>query len=789
MRHSRKVRNRKRTKDLSHRKGWQNVAEQPVTNMNSDSHSALQNFIGFSEARRDPEKYKVWRQQMLDWLKQESAQLEELILQYNSFDLIANLMMTQLPFDPETFDNSTHPGLAAIIEHVTLLYLKHNFNIVHPLLIGQVPLEEINNKVRSLHIMTGLYYGSERVPTISDDEPDAIESLRYRIMASEMTVRSPGYEHHQRELLLSLFAPFSDWMIDKLGFCASDIIKIEDAIPAVTSRQLLARFEESKRNGESLFKDVQEFRRRRNSSPNKSELVQELGKLSLKKAKARIRAMTQGWFLSFAGSECFSFSAGDIATEAKIPLDHVIAALRFFSLEFGSIPSDYILFTPTHQLRDRPIIHNQGAFLYPVPGSIIWAFQQRLEKELNPDVLGSIGDTKTWHTYEKHRANYLENEAMRLLGATLKTSEVYSNLKYTIIEDAISKTPELDGLIAYDRTLFLIEAKAGTLSIPARGGRRDRIIDNVEKLLGNAHSQALRAKAYIDNVESPVFFLEDGSEIRLDKQRFDRIFLIAVTLQPMDVFNASLHEIVRAGLIEETHLPWAVSLGNLRVITEINEFPTQLVHYLLRRLRINEFKKFYANDELDWFGLYLSRGLYFEEDDRINDATHVMFDASFATIIDNYYFYSQGLRKKFAPKPVQPMPALLRHIILELESQQEANGHSEVVLQLLDWDEKSRKRFSDGIEDIRERTLRDNKLHDCTIVSQDNAGATCFAAMSSDASYAMNRLKSYVHLKKYQQNANSWVGLLTLVDGDGLVHGFTVSTEPWSRDEQLENLL
>ncbi len=73
---------------------------------------------------------------------------------------------------------------------------------------------------------------------------------------------------------------------------------------------------------------------------------------------------------------------------------------------------------------------------------------------------------------------------------------------------------------------------------------------------------------------------------------------------------------------------------------EINEFPTQFIHYLTRRLRVNDFKKFYPGDELDWFWTLLLKGLYFEKDERFAEPTHVMFDGSFSASFDDYYFYA-----------------------------------------------------------------------------------------------------------------------------------------------------
>jgi hypothetical protein len=300
----------------------------------------------------------------------------------------------------------------------------------------------------------------------------------------------------------------------------------------------------------------------------------------------------------------------------------------------------------------------------------------------------------------------------------------------------------------------------------------------------------LRARSYIESTDVPRFFTEEGREILFDKNRFSRMFLVSTTLEPMDVFNAALHEVVSAGLIEEKHLPWAVSIDNLRVIAEMNEYPTQFIHYLTRRLRVNDFKKFYAGDELDWFGLYLSHGLYLEKDERFDEATHVMFDGSFSASFDDYYLYAQGQRVKPAAKPKQPMPKLLRRIILELDGHTEADGYSEAILRLLDWDNESREKFVAGIGELRKRTRKDRKIHDFTMMSsEDKAGVTCFATTPANAQEAQRKLSSYCLMKKYQAQADSWVGFLTLVDQQPIIQGFVVLASPWSHDDELERLI
>jgi hypothetical protein len=159
---------------------------------------------------------------------------------------------------------------------------------------------------------------------------------------------------------------------------------------------------------------------------------------------------------------------------------------------------------------------------------MIWSLQKRIEAEMKPDTATAAIDSQVWKKYEKHRARYLERESLRLLGTTLKTDEVYSNLSYSFTADGEQKKAELDGLIAFDRTLLLVEAKAGALTAPARRGGRERIKSNIKALLGKAHQQALCALNYIENTETPKFLTKEESEVPFEKERFARVFLARI---------------------------------------------------------------------------------------------------------------------------------------------------------------------------------------------------------------------------------------------------------------------
>ena len=94
-----------------------------------------------------------------------------------------------------------------------------------------------------------------------------------------------------------------------------------------------------------------------------------------------------------------------------------------------------------------------------------------------------------------------------------------------------------------------------------------------------------------------------------------------------------------------------------------------------------------------------------------------MFDGSFSSDFDAYYFYKEGQRTKPTKKPVQPMPKLLRRIILELDAHKEPDGHSEAIIRLLNWDDEGREQLVKGIGEIRKRARVKDRVHDFTMAT------------------------------------------------------------------------
>ena len=249
-----------------------------------------------------------------------------------------------------------------------------------------------------------------------------------------------------------------------------------------------------------------------------------------------------------------------------------------------------------------------------------------------------------------------------------------------------------------------------------------------------------------------------------------RIFRVSVTLDHMDAFTTALHRTAETGLFPDNSLPWAVGIRDFMVIADMFEVPSQFIHYVVCRKRLNEIGRIYAHDELDWLGHYFVSGLYFEElASKKNDTMRLL---TFTTQFDDYYLYKLGIRKTTAPKPGWKLPTTVHRIIQELEATA-APGHSEAVCILLDMSSEARDQFVNCFDETRRRTRNDGRCHNASMASNTTGtGLTIFASNRGSCDADFERLEHYVAWKREQVGADLWLALLTVVGEPKLIHGW-----------------
>lgn len=731
----------------------------------------------FMENRSTKEEFKKflknamkYHRQLPKIIKSKAEKLEKIISQFNPLDLIANLAFLNLFTDPETYKEYSFKGKQSYVEYLSLLCLKEKYKERDRSKIPGKEIEEIQKLIEKIFMDALWYYGTEYINSENLQPPTAIETLRFETIARSLMVRNPGYYHHLEDLLRGLFniRTIQDWMIKNLGFDIEVGIKCSNNIIRLMENRISERKKKAIREKKKILKELNNYRKNGKVKNKKyKEIVKKLVKFDSRTQLNQIQALLVAWIF-FALGDTFSFNVDDLASGTKCSIKEIENFLKLFSINFGEIKKGFYIPEPVHELQTRPIIKHPKGYFCPVPGLLLWSLKPRIEKIMK-------NDKSFWNKYEKLRHRYTLQKGLEFFNNIFQSKvQIFSNLKYN--------NNELDGLVIFDRNCLLVEVKGGELTPRTKKGFFDRLKKDVKSLIKKSHNQALKAKNFIENSDNPIFKI-DKKKILFPKDKIDSYFLVTIFLDPLDPFTTNLSLLTNAGLLSKQDLPWAVSLLDFRVISEIIEFPTQFTHYLRRRLRVNDIEKIKAHDELDFFMNYLKEGLYYEEG--IENFNFFQL-ATYTTELDDYYAYITGQRKTKAEKPKQFMPKLFRELIYEIESKN-GDGYTKVIETLLEMDGKSRNKFIELFKKQKLRTKGDGRLHDFTItVGNNQIGYTWFVARDDNLEKIFEKLTLYCSLKKYQLKATRWVGLISLIKYPGLIHGWIFNNQPWQFNLELE---
>lgn len=451
--------------------------------------------------------------------------------------------------------------------------------------------------------------------------------------------------------------------------------------------------------------------------------------------------------------------------------------LQAFSCGFGEGIPCYNSPLDENLFLKKPILHQNGHFFAPVPQDLFQKLPSMLEDLLEQEKQQS---TKTWQKYQETKSKFTEKKVTEYLSRVFKKEEVHENLFYTIEK---GKTAEVDHIIQYCNNVLIIESKSGNFSITAKQAGVKRITTNLKRLVCAAHDQGLRVREFIKKENIAKFVNSNGKpelEIGYTKNKTNFI-LINVTLEPLLSFSSSLKNIESLGLFSHSEYPWSVNLFELDIITRLIDSPAIFIHYIQRRLKAQDENLFSTFDELTFLGFYLEWGNFniYLEDGSKPDKIHL--DTEFLEEFDQHYLYG-------GDPPQFKIETEIRDIIRELE-QLQPEGFTNLTNTLLDLDHQTRETIIKSLKKICDMSKDDGKKHDFSLMTKYNKiGITCFSLQGKENLFEL--LSSFCSLKKYQCQADRWIGLgIDILDSKYLIHAYYFEESKWKRDRYMDQTI
>ncbi len=432
---------------------------------------------------------------------------------------------------------------------------------------------------------------------------------------------------------------------------------------------------------------------------------------------------------------------------------------------------------------EKPLIKEEGRYYCFAPILMFRRMGDILESWIREK------DKKYYQTrFLDSRAEYLEDKSLEYFSKILPGAEVFGKLFYEINEDGKTMRVETDGLILFDENIFVIEAKAGSLSTSARRGSIDRTKRDIRELIDHAYEQAIRTKKYIMDSSSPRFTYKEGSEALVirDKAKYRNIYLCNITMEHLGHLSTQLNSLKSLKLIRGKEWPWSVFINDLRVISEVIESPSEFLLFLKRRIRANDYPQFRSADELDFLMFFFKDGLYFE-DGVMNEADRYTPHA-YTEELDRYYSYKAGMVSS-GKKPQLGISKDYKKFIYEIENTGK-HGFTRITTFLLSFDWEEQQRILKMINELSDSACKENRDRDFTLQIDDSGTGITFSISKERKDNSLNKLEEYCCLKMYQTRFSEWLLLAIDVQPGGKRSiDFRIFDKAWEFDPAMEKEL
>lgn len=658
-----------------------------------------------------------------------------LLNQLDPIKLISQLTLTFLTVQEDQFNDESSDihKWARWIEFLTGYLLTHNCSQNTKKGIDGEDLKNVEDLLNKYFDSISLYLISDRPSVGKDGEIDLVIHLAKN---DSLFVRGESYPHQLRRVAHDIYDQHDEWFTQNLGFTISDALSVSRSI-------------------------IDEYNRRINDEKQSCkaqarEYIEELIKNGEAKEEEQKDLETRiGCYYYFGNSDAIlSFTLDDLIHFSGSSRAICERYLKRLSQEFGYRNTNHPdTFNDPHlapwdynTLYERPIILHNSKYFVPITS----LFNEVLLHTFYYDL---IADDEYWKKVgERKYGAWLEQKTAEFLKRVFPHDEVFINPEYPDGNELC------DVLVLHDRNVFILQCKTKRLRYDSKIGKELRLIrDDLDKAVKESFAQAIRARDYFMQNQPAKIKLKRGN-LEVDSEQISDIFLLSVTLGSYPHLITRLANInPTINLFSDNQYPWAISLFDLGVVTELIEYPSMFIHYAKRRLAVERTNFDILADEIDLLGFYFSQGLYFETEDfkKLN----ALSLSGFSTDIDRYIFEKHELGKH-PKKPEQKMPPQFKEYIETIE-ELKSPYKTDCAVRLFDFDHKGRELFVDTAEKIKQQTRNDNALHSLSTTMKETSLGFSFVSMNAEGNIEdlYRQVFSFAVTKKYITKCKEWVGL------------------------------
>jgi hypothetical protein len=367
--------------------------------------------------------------------------------------------------------------------------------------------------------------------------------------------------------------------------------------------------------------------------------------------------------------------------------------------EFGKQGTHAAWPTRLSKTRFKPFLAVGGKYfcfdVYGITDNFYRAVQRALLAR-RPDL------TNEWRIAQQ---DVTENLPFELLGIILKGATVYRRVFYQTATGRTQKRDwaECDGLLIFDRHLFVIEVRSGAYVYTPPELDTEAHFRSLAEILLKPITQANR---FIDELEASGKLIlcdnEHNPVVTISRSDFDDITACCVTLDQLEYMACHIQDFTHLSSDVSKHPVWCVSIDDLRVYRDVFDNPLMLLDYLSERKRTQSIHSLKMHDELDHLGAYLHHNRYGTRAEKIAKSPNssISFAAGYRDELDK--FFSAKWLGNECKAPTQEMPVRIRQIVDTL-AQSKREGRAAAAKAILALGGEAREDLSNAIDTLLAR--------------------------------------------------------------------------------------
>ncbi len=446
----------------------------------------------------------------------------------------------------------------------------------------------------------------------------------------------------------------------------------------------------------------------------------------------------------------FTFSPAEVADRAGLPPTDVLAVVEAFTLPAGERNAT---FTSLHEFN--------VAYAYPFIRKsddeyFLLQHYSVAEALYNTPSYWMLDDKTYAPQAQQHRGDFTEAFAFDRLIDVFGQDRVFQNVE--IMKSKREVAGEIDVLVIFGDRAIVVQAKSKKLTLAARSGNETELRKDFKAAIEDAVDQARACSTAVAG-SNVTFRCRDGRTVP-PVSDLRAIFPVCVVADhyPALAFQAS--RFLDLSGTDPVARVLTIDLFALDTMTEMLGSPLRLLSYLSLRARFGD-KLVFGHEHIP-LAYHLRQNLWLEDS---TDLAVLQDDVAVPVDV------AMSVRRDGLPGSPTPDGILTRltetsvgRMLAELEDQ--ANPASIALgLLLLELSEHAANDLSSAIDATVEKTTRDRKLHDATVVlSEAGTGITvhCSALPKHEATVQLQR---HCEKRKGLHRARTWFGVALRSDG------------------------